>query len=87
MLSQLLERASQSREMLAAVHPLIPPGLREHVLAGPWEAGQWCLLVGSNAAAAKMRQILPGLQAALVQRGWQVSAIRLKIQANTSRNV
>ena len=80
-LSELMARARESQKMLASIEALIPSGLRQQVLAGPWETGQWCLLVGSNAAAAKLRQLLPGLQAALVQRGWQVSSIRLKIQA------
>lgn len=80
-LSELMVRAGESQKMLASVQALIPLGLRQQVLAGPWDAGQWCLLVGSNAAAAKLRQLLPALQATLVQQGRQVSSIRIKIQA------
>jgi hypothetical protein len=35
--------------------------------------------VDSNAAAAKLRQLLPLLQAKLNSAGWEVSAIRLKL--------
>ena len=34
-----------------------------------------------NAAAAKLRQVLPAMQALLCNRGWQVSAIRIRVQA------
>jgi hypothetical protein len=37
------------------------------------------LLVSSNAAAAKIRQLLPVLEARLLAGGWKVNSIRLKI--------
>jgi hypothetical protein len=36
--------------------------------------------VDSSAAAAKLRQVLPALQAHLCGRGWEVNSIRLKVQ-------
>ena len=43
------------------------------------------LLSTPNAAvAAKLKQQLPKLQDYLIRRGWQVSAIRLKVQAGTN---
>ena len=59
---------------------LIPAALRPAVQAGPIDGDSWCLLVKSNAAAAKIRQLLPALQAHLRSRGWEVNAIRLKVQ-------
>jgi len=50
---------------------------------GPIEDGQWCLLVSSNAVAAKLRQLLPALQLHLQARGLPVSGIRIKVQART----
>jgi hypothetical protein len=48
-----------------------------------FESGQLVLSVSSSALASKLKQQLPKLQDALVQRGWQVSAIRLKLQPKT----
>jgi hypothetical protein len=73
-----LTRDSSAR--LRAVEPLIPPALRQAVQAGPIEGDTWCLLVKGNAAAAKLRQLLPALEAHLRRKGWEVSVIRLKIQ-------
>lgn len=73
-----LTRDSSAR--LRAVEPLIPPALRQAVQAGPIDGTTWCLLVKGNAAAAKLRQLLPALEAHLRRKGWEVNVIRLKIQ-------
>jgi len=80
-LARLAELARESGERLKAVQPLIPEALRSAVQAGPIDGTTWCLLVGNNAAAAKLRQLLPALQSRLAARGWQVNAIRLKVQS------
>ena len=69
------------QERLQAVQSLIPAALRPAVKAGPLEGTQWCLLVQGNAAAAKLRQLLPMLTARLREQGWAVETIRLKVQA------
>jgi Dna[CI] antecedent, DciA len=73
-----LVRDSSAR--LQAIHTLLPAPLRASVQAGPIEDGCWCLLVSSNAVAAKLRQLVPALQAHLNQKGLQVSSIRIKVQ-------
>ena len=80
-LARLVELARESGERLKAVEPLIPEALRPAVKAGPIEGTAWCLLVSNNAAAAKLRQVLPALQSRLRDRGWQVTSIRLKVQS------
>lgn len=45
-----------------------------------FDAGQLTLSVPNAALAAKLKQKLPKLQDALLQHGWQVSVIRLKVQ-------
>ena len=80
-LARLTELARESVARLKAVSPLIPEALRPAVQAGPIEGPAWCLLVSNNAAAAKLRQVLPALQARLLDRGWQVTSIRLKVQS------
>jgi hypothetical protein len=79
-LARLAQLARQSREMLEAVEFLIPGTLRSAVRAGPIDGTGWCLLVDNNAAAAKLRQVVPALTAELQRRGAQVNSIRLKVQ-------
>ena len=79
-LAKLVALSRDSSDRLRAVEALIPAMLRSAVQAGPIEGSTWCLLVKNNAAAAKLRQLLPALQAHLRSRGWDVSAIRLKVQ-------
>ncbi|CAN5414166.1 hypothetical protein BH11PSE11_BH11PSE11_00600 [soil metagenome] len=47
-----------------------------------FESEQLVLSVPNAAIAAKLKQQLPKLQASLLKLGWQVSAIRLKVQAS-----
>ena len=80
-LARLTALTRESSERLKAIEALIPPMLRPALQAGPIEGTCWCLLVRSNAAAAKIRQLLPAFQAHLRSRGWEVHSIRLKIQS------
>lgn len=79
-LAKLAALTRDSSERLKAIEMLIPATLRPALQAGPIDGDCWCLLVKSNAAAAKIRQLLPTLQAHLRSRGWEVNAIRLKVQ-------
>jgi len=78
-LARLTQLARESGERLKAIEASIPPPLRASIRPGPIEGTTWCLLVDSNAAAAKLRQLLPVLQKKLVSRGFEVTAIRLKL--------
>lgn len=78
-LASLASRARESSERLAAVRALLPGAMASQVEAGPIEGQDWCLLVRSNAAAAKLRQMLPLLQAHLGRRGLPVGSIRIKV--------
>lgn len=79
-LARLSALTRESTDRLQAIELLIPPGLRPTVQAGPIDGTQWCLLVKNHAAAAKLRQLLPAFEAHLRSKGWEVNAIRLKIQ-------
>ena len=79
-LARLTQLARESGDRLRAVESLIPPALRASVRPGPIDGTSWCLLVEGSAAAAKLRQVLPAMQAQLRGRGWEVTAIRLKVQ-------
>jgi hypothetical protein len=79
-LARLSELSADSVARLKAIETLIPAALRPALKAGPIDGAVWCLIVGNNAAAAKVRQLLPALQAHLRSKGWAVDSIRLKVQ-------
>ena len=78
-LARLAHQVAQSRALFEGVQGHIPPTLRSQVMPGPLDGGDWCLLVTSNAAAAKLRQLLPLMRQALRQQGWPVEQVRVKI--------
>lgn len=78
-LASLLHIQQQSARYLQEVKGLLPPGMRDHVQAGPVDDNGWCLLVHNNAAAAKLRQLLPALSAHLRSKGHPINAIRVKV--------
>ena len=78
-LARLAELAQESDDRLKAIESLIPEALRPAIKAGPIDGESWCLLVSGNAAAAKIRQLVPLMQARLLGKGWKVTSIRLKI--------
>jgi hypothetical protein len=81
-LAQLLQRLRQSQARLACIRELLPEPLRGVVRAGPLDEAGWSLLVPSGAVAAKLRQLMPDLQAALQHQGWPDLAIRIKVQSS-----
>jgi len=84
-LARLIELTGDSVARLKAVESLIPASLRHAVKAGPIDGPVWCLILDNNAAAAKIRQILPALEAHLRTKGWEVNSIRLKVQLTRNR--
>ncbi|MDP1741864.1 MAG: hypothetical protein Q8L50_12310 [Polaromonas sp.] len=78
-LARLTELVRESSSRLKDIESLIPEALRSAIQAGPIDGEAWCLLISSNAAAAKVRQLLPLIQARLISKGWKVTSIRLKI--------
>ena len=80
-LSALLKRLRESQARFAAVKPLLPEALRAAVTAGPLDDSAWVLLAANASAAAKLRQMVPELQTALVAAGWTGPDIRIKVSA------
>lgn len=78
-LARLTELVQESNDRLKAIESLLPGALRPAIKAGPIDGESWCLLVSGNAAAAKVRQLLPLIQARLLNKGWKVTSIRLKL--------
>lgn len=83
-LAQIVGQAREAADRLRAIQPLLPPGLRPHIKAGPIEADTWCLVVANSAAATKLRYLLPSLEAHLRTKGWNVQRIRLRVQSGSA---
>lgn len=56
------------------------PALFDACSVVQFETGQLVVSTPNAALAAKLKQQLPKLQDGLVKRGWQVNAIRIKVQ-------
>ena len=78
-LQPLRARMAASCARLECIRPLLPAPLRRAVLAGPIDDDEWCLLVPHTAAAAKIRQLLPALRAALEAAGHPRREIRIRV--------
>ena len=79
-LGRLAERLRRSNAMFAAIRTQIPDGLVPHVQAGPADEEGWSLLCANAAVAAKLRQLVPRLEQGLVESGFAVAAVRVKVQ-------
>lgn len=80
-LASLRARLRDSAERLEAIRSSLPGPLRTQVLPGPVDDDGWSLLAANGSVAAKLRQLKPRLEAVLVERGWQVSSIRIRVQS------
>lgn len=81
-LARLRERIEDSKHRFEAVRPLLPVSLAAHVRPGPVDDTGWTLLAANASVAAKLRQLQPTLEQALGELGWQVSATRIRVQAD-----
>ena len=84
-LARLAELTRDSSARLVSIVPLLPSTLRSAIKAGPINGNVWCLLLDNNSAAAKLRQLLPSLEAHLRVKGWENASIRLKVQDPKAR--
>src|SRR5580765_2043522 len=82
-LAGLFARARDGQARLRAVLPLLPAEMHGALQAGPVDEGSWCILVKGNAVAAKLRQMSPALLARLRTQGWELTAIRIKVQGRS----
>jgi hypothetical protein len=80
-LASLLARVRASQARLEAVADLLPAPLRAHVRAGPLDEEGWTILAANAAVAAKLRHLLPMFADELLAKGWQATAIRVKVQS------
>ena len=76
---QSLMRDSNAR--FEAIRSGLPAMLCAHIKPGPVDETGWSLLAANASVAAKLRQLQPRLEEILRERGWEVSAIRVKVQS------
>ena len=86
-LAQLSQLLRESNARYDVIRPLLPESLAPHVKPGPVDEQGWSLLAANAAVAAKLRQLQPRLETELRNRGWQVSAIRVKTQTARGNGV
>ena len=79
-LGRLAQRLRESNAMFAAVAGLFPAGLAASVRPGPIDEEGWSLLCANAAVAAKLRHLVPRLEARLRDKGHVGAAtIRIKV--------
>ena len=81
-LTLLTRRVQESQRRLAALQAVLPPAMRPQVKAGPIDDDGWTLLAGNQAVSAKLRQMLPALEAHLKSQGWDGPPLRVKLLAS-----
>lgn len=79
-LSQLMQKTRLSQQCAQSIADLVPAPLRPSLAYGSVEEGEWCVLVQNNAAASKVRHLLPLWVSRLQQQGLGVQRIRLRLQ-------
>lgn len=77
-LVRLGERLEASRRRLRVIAPGLPGNLMTSIQPGPLDEDGWSLLVANAAVAAKLRHLLPRLEALLSQAGLP-GRIRIKL--------
>lgn len=80
-LARLQSLLRDSNARFDAIRAGLPATLAAHVKPGPIDDAGWSLLAANAAVAAKLRQLQPRLEELLRERGWEVSAIRVKVQS------
>jgi hypothetical protein len=81
-LARLQQLMRDSHARLDAIRAVMPAALAAHVRPGPVDEEGWSLLAANASVAAKLRQLQPRLEDTLRSRGWQVTAIRIKVQSS-----
>ena len=79
-LAALLAGHRRSQACFELILPALPALLRSLVRAGPIDGACWTLFAQNSSAAAKLRQVLPDLLAALNVREPGITEIKAKIQ-------
>ena len=80
-LTGLLQRVRASQERLDALRGIVPSALRAQLRAGPLDEEGWTIMASNSAVAAKLRQLLPDIEAGFKNRGLAAMPTRVRVQA------
>lgn len=83
----LQRRLQESVVRLQIARSVLPAALAHELRSGALDEKGWTLLVPSSAVAAKLRQWMPLIEAAINQRGLQGSSIRIRVQSEPMLNM
>jgi hypothetical protein len=83
-LAALMARVQAARRRFDLMRPALPAALQAAVRPGPLDDEGFTLLADSSAAAAKLRQCLPTLQALQAEAGLPPLALRVKVLPRTA---
>ena len=78
---RLTERLALSNQRWQCVLKKLPAVMHAAIKPGPIDEVGWTLLVDNGAVAAKLRHMVPVLEAELAAQGWPPLAIRIKVLA------
>ena len=81
-LAALLQRIRESDARFSLLRGELPGLLATQITPGPLDDTGWTLLARNGAAAAKLKQCLPRLQARLRDQGWADVPIRVKVHVS-----
>jgi hypothetical protein len=81
-LGLLSRRLALSQQRWAVACQALPPSLRAQVRAGVLDEEGWTLMVSSAAAAAKLRNCLPLIEATLRDAGWPALTLRIRMASS-----
>lgn len=79
-LSALLAGHQRANACFQRMLPVVPPSLRALVRPGPVDGACWTVFVEHSAAAAKLRQLVPALLAAVSDFDGSIAEVKIKIQ-------
>ena len=79
-LARLAERLKESRRRFECIASVLPPPLAAQAKPGPVDEHGWTLLALTPGVAAKLRQLVPLLEAQLAEAGHRALPIRIKVQ-------
>ena len=79
-LQRLAERVRESKQRFACIQRLLPAPLAVDIRPGPVDADGWTLLARTSAVAAKLRQLVPLIEAELAQQQFCAVPVRVKVQ-------
>jgi len=80
-LGPLAARAADLIELRRLYRDNVPAGLAQASQVANFRDGMVILVAGNSAVAAKLKQLVPRLTALFQEKGWQINAIKVQVQA------